>query len=264
MSRREIAGLRVVVTGASGGIGEALARELANRGASVLVTARREEPLRQLVDGLRSAGRSAHYVVGDVSDPAVRREILEAAQSQLGGLDVLVNNAGVGAFGLFAEADEARLRRVMEVDFFAMAELTRSALPLLRAGRTPAIVNIASILGHRGIPLASEYCAAKFAVRGFSESLRTELAPDGIDVLVVSPGSTDTGFYNNVLEMRAKLPWRKAGSSRGTTPQAVAVATAWALERRKNEIIPSFSGRLLVLANRIAPRLLDRIMRRYV
>ena len=92
-----------------------------------------------------------------------------------GGLDLLVNNAGIGAQGRFAEADPARLRQIMEVNFFAPAEMTRAALPLLKQGRRPMIVNIGSILGHRGIPGTSEYCASKFAVQGFSESLRAEL-----------------------------------------------------------------------------------------
>jgi short-subunit dehydrogenase len=263
MARRDLRGLRVAVTGASGGIGEALAVELAGRGARVLVTARREDRLAQLVTRLKSMGAEAASVVGDVTEDAVRRAIVERAQSQFGGLDVLVNNAGVGAFGRFDEVEPERLRRVMEVDFFAAVELTRLALPLLREGRTPAIVNIGSILGHRAIPLAAEYCAAKFAVRGFSESLRAELARDGIDVLVVSPGTTDTPFFENVIEMRSKLPWRKEGVRQGATPQSVARAAIDALERGKSEIIPSVSGKLLVLANRIAPRLVDRWMRRY-
>jgi short-subunit dehydrogenase len=263
MPRRDLRGLRVAVTGASGGIGEALSVELASRGARLLITGRREERLSLLTARLRSTGNKAVSVIGDVTDDSVRRAIVEQARSQFGGLDVLVNNAGVGAFGRFDEVDPERLRRVMEVDFFAAVELTRLILPLLREGRTPAIVNIASILGHRAIPFAAEYCAAKFAIRGFSESLRAELARDGIDVLVVSPGTTDTPFFENVIEMRSKLPWRKDGVRQGATPQSVARAAIDALERGKSEIIPGLSGKLLVLANRFFPRLVDRWMRRY-
>lgn len=263
MARRTISGLRVAITGASSGIGEALAVELAKRGARLLVTARREERLRDLDERVTAAGGEIHYVVGDVTQDAVRREVVERAALRLGGLDVLVNNAGIGAFGRFDEAGPERLRQVMEVDFFAMVELTRLSLPLLCEGRTPAIVNVASILGHRAIPFAAEYCAAKFAVRGFSESLRAELARDRIDVLTVSPGTTDTPFFENVVEMRTKLPWRKDGVRQGATPDSVARAAVDALERGRSEVIPGLGGKLLVWANRLAPRVVDWWMRRY-
>lgn len=263
MARRELRGLRVVVTGASGGIGEALALELADRGANVLVTARREEPLKRLTERLQSNGVRAAYVVGDVTDEAHRCVIIEQARSQFDGLDVLINNAGLGAFGRFDDADPARLRKLMEVDFFAAVELTRSAIPLLRTGRTPAIVNIASILAYRSIPFAAEYCAAKFAIRGFSESLRAELSRDGIDVVLVNPGTTDTAFFENVVEMKTKLPWRSDKASQGASPASVARAAVDGLARGRNEIFPGLGPKFLMLANRIAPRIIDWWMRRY-
>jgi len=263
MARREIKGLRVAITGASSGIGEALAVELARRGARLLVTARREDRLCELAVRVTAAAGEIRYVVGDITDDAVRRAVVQRAATQFGGLDVLVNNAGVGAFGRFDEAGPERLRQVMEVDFFAAVELTRLVLPLLREGRKPAIVNIGSILGHRAIPFAAEYCAAKFAVRGFSESLRAELARDGIDVVLVSPGTTDTPFFENVVEMRTKLPWRNEGVRQGATPESVARAAVDALARGRSEVIPGLGGKLLVLANRLAPRVVDWWMRRY-
>jgi short-subunit dehydrogenase len=259
---RPLRGARVLITGASGGIGRALARESAARGARLVLGARRQAELETVAAELRSAHDSeVETVVGDVTSAAARREMLERPVSRFGGLDILVNNAGVGAFGRFDEADSSRLRAIMEVDFFAAVELIREALPTLRRGTKPLVVNISSILGHRGIPLAAEYCAAKFALRGLSESLRAELAPAGVGVLVVSPGTTETGFFDNVLEMRSKLPWRKPGT-RGTSPEYVARQTAWAIEHDKAEIVPSWSGKLMVLANRIAPRLVDLAMRR--
>ena len=142
-----------------------------------------------------------------------RRRASTAPTTCWGGLDVLINNAGVSAHGRFADSDEPTLRRVMEVNFFAAAELTRLALPLLhvqnpnRRSQNPipaAIVNIGSIIGHRGLPLNSEYAASKFALRGWSESLRAELAADGVDVLLVSPGTTDTEFFDHLLAKRAR------------------------------------------------------------
>src|SRR5439155_3599866 len=110
------------------------------------------------------------------------------------GLDVVVNNAGIGATGHFADATEERLRRIMEVNFFGLTETTRVCLPLRRRGRDPAIVNVSSIVGKRGLPGRSEYSASKFAAQGFSEALRAELARFGIDVIVVNPGLTQTNF----------------------------------------------------------------------
>src|SRR5204862_1887651 len=114
---------------------------------------------------------------------------------EFGGLDALVNNAGIGALGRFDQADEARLRQVMEVNFFAPAEFVREALPHLKAGNRPIVVNIGSVLGHRAVPEKSEYCASKFALHGFSDALRAELAPLGIDVLLVSPSTTTSEFF---------------------------------------------------------------------
>ena len=120
---------------------------------------------------------------------------------------ILINNAGVGAIGPFDSADPERVRRIMEVNFFALVEMTRLALPHLKQGRTPIIVNISSILGRRGVPHNSEYTASKFAVHGFSESIRAEFAGSGVDVLVVSPGTTETEFFDNVLESKGGPKW---------------------------------------------------------
>jgi short-subunit dehydrogenase len=259
---RPLRDARTLITGASGGIGRALAREFAARGARLVLNARRSEELGAVADELRSGGCEVETVLGDVTGPEVRQEMLRRADARFGGLDILVNNAGVGAFGRFEEADASRLRAIMEVDFFAAVELIRASLPILRRGTKPLVVNVSSILGQRAIPLAAEYCAAKFALRGLSESLRAELAPAGVGVLVVCPGTTETGFFDNVLEMKSKLPWRKPGT-RGTTPEYVAKQTAWAVEHDKAEIVPSRSGRLLLLANRLFPRIVDAAMRRY-
>jgi short-subunit dehydrogenase len=264
MPHRELRDARVIVTGASSGIGAALARKFAERGAKIVVTARREELLEQLVGEIRSRGGTAEYVAGDLTDDVVRRAVLERAMTAFGGLDVLVNNAGVGAFGRFDEADPHRLRQLFEVDFFAAMELTRLALPELKQGRRPAIVNLGSILGIRAIPLAAEYCAAKFALRGFSDALRIELAKSGVDVLLVSPGTTDTGFFRNVLEMKSRLPWRKHEGPQGMSPADTAAAIVTALEKGKSELIPGLGPKLLALADRVAPRVVEWYLRRYL
>jgi len=195
MARRQLKGARILVTGASSGIGRALCVRLCQHGASVLATARREDRLQRLQTDCASLPGTLQIIAGDLTLDAHREGILQWVASQWGGLDVLVNNAGVGAIGRFDAAKQDRLRHVMEVDFFAPVELTRHCLPWLRKGNRPAILNVGSVLAHRAVPNKSEYCAAKFAMRGWSESLRVELAKEGIDVLMLSPSTTRSEFF---------------------------------------------------------------------
>jgi short-subunit dehydrogenase len=260
MPRRTLAACRVLITGASGGIGRALAIELARAGAHLVLNARREDMLRTVADEVIAAGGQAVCAAGDVTAKQTRLAALAAAERQFGGLDTLVNNAGVSAWGAFNEAGEDRLRRIMDVNFFALAEMTREALPLLRTGHRPLVVNIGSILGHRGIPLQAEYCASKFAVRGLSESLRGELAAMGIDLLLVTPGTTETEFFEHLLEKTTEMPW---GKPRGVPSSYVAAQIVRAMRSGRREIIPSPSGRLLVWLNRLVPGLVDVWMARY-
>jgi short-subunit dehydrogenase len=259
--RRNIAGLRILITGASQGIGRALAAAAARRGARVLAAARSAELLDGLAREVRAGGGALETVQADVTVAEDRRRLAEAAVQHFGGLDVLVNNAGIGATGHFVEASPQRLRAIMEVNFFGLTETTRACLPLLRQGQRPAIVNISSIVARRGIPARSEYSASKFAVQGFSEALRAELAKDGIDVLIVNPGLTQTNFSRNMLEQKALLPMDHL---RGMTAGRVAEAALRALERGRHETTLTLKGRLLLLVNRLLPRLVDALVRRRV
>lgn len=300
MARRSIDQCRVLVTGASSGIGRSLVVRLHRQGARVLALARRADRLaelgRQLAPGsevlfacaeqdggaadapsLPATGAAAPAVrppapadrgdsrlvllAGDVTAPPVRAEAIALMQSRFGGIDVLVNNAGIGAMGLFEQADAARLRRIMEVNFFAAVEMIRAALPLLKESPHGMIVNVGSILGHRGVPHNSEYSASKFALHGFSESLRAELSRYGIDVLVVAPGTTETEFFDQVIERTSAPRWPE---HKPVSADYVAKQTIAAIQRGRAEIVPYFWGKLLVLLNRVSPRLVDRIMRRYV
>jgi short-subunit dehydrogenase len=254
--RRTLSGSRVLVTGASQGIGRALALAAARRGARVLAVARSDDLLQELAAEARSAGGLLEPVRADVTSPDDRQAMVEAALRHFGGLDVLVNNAGIGATGHFAECGPERLRAIMEVNFFALTETTRVFLPLLRRGERPAIVNISSIAGKRAIPARSEYSASKFAVQGFSEALRAEMVRFGIDVLVVCPGLTDTNFSKNMLEQKARL---QLDHLRGWTAEQVAEATLQAVERGRDEVCLTLQGRLIVLVNRFFPRLANRI-----
>jgi short-subunit dehydrogenase len=259
--RRKIAGLRILITGASQGIGRAIVVEAARRGGRVIAAARSAELLDELAREVRGKDGTIETVVADVTGPDDRRRMLEAAQRAFGGLDVLINNAGIGATGHFVEATEERLRKIMEVNFFGLTELTRLCLPVLKQGHSPAIVNVSSVLGRRALPGRSEYSASKFAVQGFSEALRAEVDKDGVDVLLVNPGLTQTNFSQNMLEAKARF---KLDHMRGMTSEQVATATMRALERGKNEITLTLGGRLLLFVNRFFPGLVDWIIRRRV
>jgi short-subunit dehydrogenase len=187
--------------------------------------------------------------------------MVHAARDRFGGLDVLINNAGIGATGHFADVGPDRLRHIMEVNFFGLTETTRACLPLLVQGTTPAILNISSIAGKRGIPARSEYSASKFAVQGFSEALRAELAKDGVDVLVLNPGLTQTNFSRNMIEQKALVPMDHL---RGMTPEDVARAALCLLRKGKHEATLTFKGNLLVFVARFFPRLADLVVKRKV
>ena len=261
MSRRQISGLRGIITGASSGIGGALAVRLASAGAKLVLIARREQRLQEVVEKVPSAFRgNVCLVVGDITQAETRERAIATALDRFGGLDLLVNNAGIGAQGKFVDADPERARRIFEVNLFALVEMTRAALPHLRTGHDALIVNIGSILGHRGIPYMTEYCASKFAVRGFSEALRAEVAKLGVEVLLVSPGTTESEFFDKLVEAGEKPPWPE----QPPVPAAVvARRIVRAMQRREHEIIPNARGKLMVWFNRFSPRLVDAWMARY-
>ena len=251
----------MLITGASQGIGRALALAAAARGARVLAAARSRELLQELAEQVRAAGGVLETVQADVTSADDRRAMVEAAVRAFGGLDLLVNNAGIGATGHLIEATPDRLRKIFEVNVFGLIETTRVFLPLLKEGNRPAVVNISSIAARRGIPGRSEYSASKFAVQGFSEALRAELYKDGIDVLVVNPGLTQTNFSKNMLEQKARV---QLDHMRGMTSEEAALATLRAIERGSNEATLTLKGKLLVLVCRLFPRLADRIVRKRV
>jgi short-subunit dehydrogenase len=231
------------------------------RGAKLILAARNEHLLRELADELQADGAEVEIVLGDVTNGGDRQRMIQAAIDRFGGLDVLINNAGIGATGHFAEASEDRLRKIMEVNFFGMSELTRLAIPVLTEGTTPMLVNISSIAAKRGIPARSEYSASKFALQGLSEALRPELARYGIDLLVVCPGLTATNFSKNMVENKARLPM---DHKRSMTPDQVAEATLRAMVRGKREIVLTGAGKLLIFVSRFFPWFVERVMARKV
>jgi short-subunit dehydrogenase len=255
---RELTGSRLLVTGASSGIGRCLAEEAAAAGARVLATARSADRLAELAPRL---GPQGMVLAADVTRGEDRQRMLETMAQRFGGLDVLINNAGVASFGHFAGSDESVLRTIMEVNLFAPAELIRGGIPLLREGKQPAIVNVASMCGRCAMPAWPEYSASKFALCGLSEALRAELARFDIDVLLIVPGLTRTDFRDHQLRKEGKL---KLDETAGLEPAEVARSILTALRKSRSETVLGSDARWMIRVHRFFPGIFSRLLARKV
>ena len=258
---RDLRGLRILITGASGGIGQALAEQAARAGARVAVTARSADKLEELATRLMAEGAEVVAVPADLTSDADRRRLIDAVTERFDGLDVLLNNAGVASAGHFADGTEAILRQVMEVNFFAPAELIRLAVPVLTRGRQPAVLNVASMCGRRGLPAWTEYSASKFALCGLTEALRAELARFDIDVLLVTPGLTRSDFGRHMLRSEARM---KFDFEHGMPVEDAARSILQALRRNRAETVLGRDARWMLRVNRFFPRLVDALIARRV
>lgn len=256
---RDLRGKAILLTGGSRGIGRCVARLLAGHGARLALVARGEEDLDKAAAELRVSGAEAHAIAGDLTVPADRARVVETAVARLGGLDVLVNNAGACSFGEFGTSTEGILREIMEVNFFAPAEMIRLCLPhLARSPNRPAVVNVASICGRRGFPSFPEHCASKFALVGLTECLRDEFARFDVDVLLVVPGLARVEDFEKHLlrnEGRITINWERA-----QTPEKVARGIVKALRRNRAETVVGYLALQIHRLQRLWPSLMDGIL----
>jgi short-subunit dehydrogenase len=259
---RVLQGTRILITGASSGIGRCLAEQAVAAGARVAVVSRSTDRLDQTTKALSATpGADVLPIVADITVEADRTRLLHTVAERFDGLDVLVNNAGVASFGHFANNSEEVLRQIMEVNFFAPSELIRQAIPILVQGRQPAIVNVASMCGRRGIPAWSEYSASKFALCGLTEALRGEMARFDIDVLLIVPGLTRTALKTNLLHNSGRM---NIDFDRGQPPEAVAARILKSIRKNRTETVIGWEARWMLRVNRWLPRLLDRLLARRV
>lgn len=252
---------RIVITGASTGIGRELAVQLAAQGARLVLAARSEEKLREVADQCRTAGGEALVAPTDVADEAACLALVEAAVAAYGGIDIFVNNAALSAVVTrFDELDNlTAFETLMRVNFLGTVYCTRHALPHLKQSGG-LMVAVSSLQGKTGFPRATAYCASKHAVQGFCDALRIELADSGVDVLVVSPGPVATDIHQRKLGHDGTISVSSRDfRDKKMMPVARCVQLmVGAMRARKRELIMTSGGRLAVRLKPFAPRFVDK------
>jgi len=252
----------VVITGASSGIGQALALRLADEGAWLGLAARRADRLEAVAEACRRRGGRALAIPTDVSDEQACRALVERTQREYGRLDMLINNAGLSVVSRLADLHDLDLfRRVMDVNFYGAVHCTYYALPHLIASKG-RLVNISSLGGKLAIPYNSSYVASKFALGGLSDSLRLELAGSRVSVTLICPYWVVSEFHESYLDRdgRAKgAAGRALYTKRMMTADGCARITLEAAHRRRREVLMG-PGKLAVRLQSIAPALANRLI----
>jgi short-subunit dehydrogenase len=247
-----------LVTGASAGLGRELVRQLVrDRGMTVVATARRLDRLESLASEL-PPGRVI-VVAGDLADPAFRERLWTEAESVPGGLDLLVNNAGLGDYSDFAEQDADAIRRIFEVNVMALLDLTQRAIKAMKGRGRGQILEISSVLGFVGLPYSAAYVASKHAVNGLVKTLKYELHGSGVRIWAACPGRTESEFSRVALgavNASGRFP-------RGEPTERVVRAIVRGLDSRKTFLMPSAIAWATITASRWLPAPFEWLMTRW-
>ena len=249
----QLSDCRVVLTGATGGIGLALVEQLCAGGAHVLAVTRQPAALAAL---RASYPHTLREIVADLRTPAGRHAIVEAAR-HMGGINLLLNGAGVNRFALIEQLDDHAIADMLTVNVIATLQLTRAMLPTLRSQPHALVVNVGSTYGSIGYPGYAVYCASKFALRGFSEALRRELADTDVNVLYVAPRATRTSMNSAVA-----MALNQALKASVDEPQRVAQAVMGAIQKNLCELYLGWPEKLFVRLNGLLPSVVDHALRK--
>jgi short-subunit dehydrogenase len=251
----------VVVTGGTDGIGRALVAALISQGAKVATCSRHHDKLYRLQSEFPAA--DLHTMVADVSNENDCRRFMETTIKFFGGIDILINNAGVSMRALFKEAETEVIRKVIDINFFGTVYCTKYALAAI-IERKGTIVGVSSIAGYRGLPGRSGYSASKFAVQGWLEAIKTELMDDGVHVMWVCPGFTTSNIRNAALN--------KDGSSQGESPmdeskmmtaEECADHIIRAIRKKKRTLVLTFTGKRTVFMQKFFPGFADKMVHKF-
>ena len=253
-------GKTIIITGASSGIGKALAEKFAAEGSNLVLAARNADKLNELSKSISRKDVLICPVVCDVSDESQCKMLIDEAVRNFGGVDVLINNAGISMRAAFADLHLDVIRKLMDVNFWGAVYCTKYAMPYLLKSKG-SVVGISSIAGKKGLPGRTGYSASKFALEGFLETLRTENLKKGLHVLVACPGFTASNIRQTALG--------NDGNAQGESPrdeksmmsaEEVAIRIYQAIVSRKRDLILSRDGKLTVLLNKFFPGMMDKVV----
>ncbi len=260
----DIAGKCAIVTGGSSGIGKAIALRLARLGSNVFLVARREGPLREAVAELEKEAGAGNQRFGcfsaDVSDRSAVEEAVKAAEADCGPATVLVNSAGVSNPGYVEKLTLDSMESEIKVNYLGTVYMIKQAVDGMMERRAGWILNVSSLAGLKGIFGYTGYCGSKFAIVGFSEALRSELRPYGVNVSVLCPPDVDTPMLEEENKVKPLETLKIAEGAKIMRPDDVARAAVEGMKRGKFIITPDFSGKMLWLVNRLAPALVDSML----
>lgn len=249
----------VIITGASSGIGKALAFSFGRAGAKIVITGRKVTPLLEVSQELTLQGIENFAFVSDVSLEADNIEMVEKTVEKYGKIDILINNAGISMRSMFADCEVEVIKTVMNINFYGTVYATKYALPYIKATKG-SIVGVSSIAGYRGLPVRSGYSASKFAVNGFLEALRTELLHTGVHVLTACPGFT----ASNIRVASLGSDGNSTGESMRDegnmmSSEEVADRILKAVKNRDRDMVLTLQGKAIILINKLFPKLADKL-----
>ncbi len=257
---------KVLITGASMGIGRDLALAFASAGAECILVARSVDKLLGVAEEIKAIGAAPALVIqADVCNPQDQNRLFDEVQKKVGALDILIHNAGKGLYSLIQNAPLPEARTLMELNFFAPLTLTQLFLPLLQKSENPKkqIILLSSIAGHVSVPKMGIYSASKFALNALAEALRIELKAQKIHVLNIYPGVTDTPFSSNATSVDGR-PESFATPGRGTSAALVAQKIVSAAYRLKRDEFITFQNKCLRSLHHHFPKLTDWILNKFI
>jgi len=254
----------VIITGASSGIGKALAEVFGQKGAKVVITGRNKKNLEATAALLTEKGIDNLARTADVAVKADNEAVVEETLKKYGRIDILINNAGISMRALFSETELEVIEKVMQINFFGAVYATKAALPHILKSKG-IIIGISSIAGYRGLPGRTGYSASKFALNGFLETLRTELLHTGVTVLTACPGFTTSNIRNTALSKdNVVIGETSMDEAKMMTAEEVARRIYRAASRRKREVIFTTLGKATVFLNKLFPSFMDKFTYNYM